>query len=161
MSALGSILADPGADRAALREKLEQGNFGYAFAGIASVVLLVCLSMMPAVFGNHYGPWPPSASSARPFVSQGGFSLQLTAQGEIVRNGEWIPDDRLEDLIRATLENAPATAFSVEADREASFFLVRVLLERLSKTGVRRVWLVSDGSPMEVLALPWNAPRGE
>ena len=161
MSTLSFPLACPGADRASLREKLEQGVYGHAFAGLLSLLLLAWLSMMPSWIGNHYGPYPPAARSAQPFVSSGALVLKVTARGEFIVDGQWIPDGQLENLVHSRLAESPGMPFAVEADKDAGFFIVRACLQRLSQLGVRRVTLVTDGSPMSVLALPWNAPRGE
>ena len=161
MSALSSILGNPGADRAAQREKLEQGVYGYAFAALASLLLLLCLSLLPSWWGNHYGPFPPRAQSTQPFISSGAFVLKMTSRGELVFEGTLIPDRNLEGLVHSSLERSPGMLIGVEADKDASFSLVRALLQRLSQLGVRRVTLVTDGNPMSILSLPWNAAQGE
>ena len=153
MSALSFSLAHPGADRAALREMLEQGVFGSIIAALCLCLLLSLLMFSPIHCGLDVQA--PASAGGTVFSSLGALEVKLTARSEFVAAGIWVPDANLDAYLANKATEAPDLVLTLQADRRLPYAEVKRLLRRIEKAGVSKTYLVTEGNPMTILAEPW------
>ena len=162
MSALSFSLASPEVGRARMRERLEQGVFG-----AASAILSICLfagwldlRSFPTPCGTDVNLVIGHTPSG--FYAPDALVFNVTARGEFVANGTWVPDGSLPDFVREALAEKPDRIFMLRADRTLPFREVKSALQVFDVLGARKVYLVTDYDNDPLLKLfsePWSTNR--
>jgi biopolymer transport protein ExbD len=165
VSALSLQLASPAGARASLREKLEQGVLGPAFAGLG-ICLIVSMTWLGSVHnstiypGCHVSVLLPGSGSGSLFSAEDTVRIALTERLEYVAAGVWIPDVEFDAFAARSLASNPSRTVTLQADGHLPYGAITSAVKRLRGLGARRVYLQTYDSTQPLLKLlsePWSA----
>ncbi len=164
MSTLGFILGKPGDERAALRERLEQGVFGLAFVGFG-LCLIVAMSAIGSSHNRSIYPGCyvsvslPESTSGPLFSAQDTVRIALTRRKEFVAAGVWIPDEDFDAFATRSLASNSSRTVTLQADGHLPYSAITEVVQRLQRLGARRVYLMTAGTAdplLKLLSAPWS-----
>ncbi len=101
------------------------------------ILLLVFFFMITSSFANNIKKVPvnlPGASNSASVEGEN-LSVQITKDGKIHAQGKVLTVQKLEEVVKKYVSNAPSRPLLVEADKAASYGRIVQVLDTLRKAG--------------------------
>lgn len=111
---------------------------------VCLVMLIIFMVVTPMMMKGADVNLPQSAKPEKMPEGAKQLTIAMTARGDVVVNGVWVPGESLKSFFKDLHEQTPDKNVVIKADRELKYKQVRSLLKILNEAGFSGAGLVAE-----------------